>query len=157
MAPDMLMGYPTFVVSIFGIGLLTAVIGDLASQLGCTISLKDSITAIGFVALGTSVPGTNKELRKLENIALTLEVVALVRVVVNMLTSFSVSIELPRDIHFSLSPVLHRCTELHPEVTAPLGLDTPLLTITHKSHIWRHAATLDPHKSPTGTGLTFTD
>ena len=84
MAPDMLMGYPTFVVSIFGIGLLTAVIGDLASQLGCTISLKDSITAIGFVALGTSVPGTNKEMRKIEDIALTLEVVALVRVVVNM-------------------------------------------------------------------------
>ncbi|KAK8389142.1 hypothetical protein O3P69_020845 [Scylla paramamosain] len=55
---DMLMGYPTFVVSIFGIGILTAVIGDLASQLGCTISLKDSITAIGFVALGTSVPDT---------------------------------------------------------------------------------------------------
>lgn len=56
----MLMGYPTFVVSILGIGMLTAVIGDLASQLGCTIYLKDSITAIGFVALGTSVPGTAK-------------------------------------------------------------------------------------------------
>ena len=71
-APDWLMGYPTFVVSILGVGLLTAVIGDLASHLGCTISLKDSITAIGFVALGTSVPGTAKGLRMLENINLTL-------------------------------------------------------------------------------------
>ncbi|XP_050717196.1 sodium/calcium exchanger 1-like isoform X2 [Eriocheir sinensis] len=55
---DFLMGYATFVISIFGIGLVTAVIGDLASHLGCTIGLKDSITAIGFVALGTSVPDT---------------------------------------------------------------------------------------------------
>ena len=51
-------GYPTFVISILGVGLLTAFIGDLASQFGCTIGLKDAITAIAFVALGTSVPGT---------------------------------------------------------------------------------------------------
>lgn len=40
------------------IGVLTAVIGDLASQFGCWIGLKDAVTAISFVALGTSVPGT---------------------------------------------------------------------------------------------------
>lgn len=51
------MGYPTFLVSILGIGMVTAVIGDMASHVGCTIGLKDTITAIGFVALGTSVPG----------------------------------------------------------------------------------------------------
>ncbi len=39
------------------IGLLTAVIGDLASSFGCTIGMKDSVTAISFVALGTSLPG----------------------------------------------------------------------------------------------------
>lgn len=60
MAPDILMGYATFVISILGIGVVTAVIGDLASHLGCTIGLKDTVTAIGFVALGTSVPGTAK-------------------------------------------------------------------------------------------------
>ncbi|KAK4328826.1 hypothetical protein Pmani_000768 [Petrolisthes manimaculis] len=54
--PDLLMGYPTFLISILGIGLVTALIGDMASQVGCTIGLKDTITAIGFVALGTSVP-----------------------------------------------------------------------------------------------------
>ena len=37
--------------------MLTALIGDFASHVGCTIGLKDTITAIGFVALGTSVPG----------------------------------------------------------------------------------------------------
>jgi solute carrier family 8 (sodium/calcium exchanger) len=50
-------GYVAFVVSIAGIGVLTALIGDLASHLGCSIGLKDSVTAIAFVALGTSIPG----------------------------------------------------------------------------------------------------
>jgi hypothetical protein len=52
-------GYPTFVISILFIGLNTAVIGDVAGHLGCFISLKDSVNAIAFVALGTSIPGTS--------------------------------------------------------------------------------------------------
>ncbi|KAK9959743.1 hypothetical protein ABG768_009845 [Culter alburnus] len=51
-------GWACFVVSIVMIGLLTAFIGDLASHFGCTIGLKDSVTAVVFVALGTSVPDT---------------------------------------------------------------------------------------------------
>lgn len=51
-------GWACFVVSISMIGVLTAVIGDLASSFGCTIGLKDAVTAISFVALGTSVPDT---------------------------------------------------------------------------------------------------
>lgn len=51
-------GWACFVVSIIMIGLLTGFIGDLASHFGCTIGLKDSVTAVVFVALGTSVPDT---------------------------------------------------------------------------------------------------
>merc|ERR1719510_121647 len=51
-------GYPCFVLSIAFIGLCTAVIGDVAGHLGCFIFLKDSVNAIAFVALGTSVPDT---------------------------------------------------------------------------------------------------
>ncbi|KAL0964555.1 hypothetical protein UPYG_G00325570 [Umbra pygmaea] len=51
-------GWACFVVSICMIGLLTAFIGDLASHFGCTVGLKDSVTAVVFVALGTSVPDT---------------------------------------------------------------------------------------------------
>merc|ERR1719511_503411 len=40
------------------IGVCTAVIGDVAGHLGCFIYLKDSVNAIAFVALGTSVPDT---------------------------------------------------------------------------------------------------
>jgi len=51
-------GYPTFVISIIFIGVCTAIIGDVAGHLGCFIYLKDSVNAIAFVALGTSVPDT---------------------------------------------------------------------------------------------------
>ena len=50
-------GYPCFVIAIAMIGVCTAVIGDVASHLGCFIFLKDTVNAIAFVALGTSVPG----------------------------------------------------------------------------------------------------
>jgi len=53
-------GYPTFVISILAIGLNTALIGDVAGHLGCFIYLKDSVNAIAFVALGTSVPGRTR-------------------------------------------------------------------------------------------------
>ncbi|XP_049863637.1 sodium/calcium exchanger 1 isoform X3 [Schistocerca gregaria] len=55
---DLLDGYLCFVVSIFGVGCLTAIIGDVASHFGCTVGLHDAVTAIAFVALGTSVPDT---------------------------------------------------------------------------------------------------
>ncbi|XP_060929148.1 sodium/calcium exchanger 2b isoform X6 [Limanda limanda] len=51
-------GWACFLVSISSIGLLTAVIGDLASHFGCTVGLKDTVTAVVFVALGTSIPDT---------------------------------------------------------------------------------------------------
>uniref|UniRef100_A0A3B1KL79 Sodium/calcium exchanger membrane region domain-containing protein n=1 Tax=Astyanax mexicanus TaxID=7994 RepID=A0A3B1KL79_ASTMX len=49
-------GWACFMVSISVIGILTAIIGDLASHFGCTIGLKDTVTAVVFVALGTSIP-----------------------------------------------------------------------------------------------------
>ncbi|KAH8241392.1 hypothetical protein KR032_012009 [Drosophila birchii] len=55
---DICGGYITFVVSIVVIGVITAIIGDAASYFGCTLNIKDSVTAILFVALGTSIPDT---------------------------------------------------------------------------------------------------
>ncbi|XP_061452511.1 sodium/calcium exchanger 2 isoform X1 [Rhineura floridana] len=51
-------GWACFSVSILVIGVLTAFIGDLASHFGCTVGLKDSVNAVVFVALGTSIPDT---------------------------------------------------------------------------------------------------
>ncbi|RLU20273.1 hypothetical protein DMN91_006880 [Ooceraea biroi] len=55
---DIAGGYLCFIVSILGIGVVTAVIGDVASYFGCTLGIKDSVTAVVFVALGTSIPDT---------------------------------------------------------------------------------------------------
>ncbi|KAJ3649278.1 hypothetical protein Zmor_021030 [Zophobas morio] len=55
---DMCKGYLCFFVSILIIGVVTAVIGDVASHFGFTLGIEDSVTAIVFVALGTSIPDT---------------------------------------------------------------------------------------------------
>lgn len=49
-------GWLTFVFALVLIGVLTAIIGDLASIFGCLIGLKPDVVAITFVALGTSLP-----------------------------------------------------------------------------------------------------
>ena len=51
-------GWACFVCALIMIGGVTACIGDLASLFGCSIGLKPSVTAITFVALGTSLPDT---------------------------------------------------------------------------------------------------
>jgi len=56
--PSMASGYPAFFSALLMIGCVTAVVGDLASLLGCCLSIPDDITAITLVALGTSLPDT---------------------------------------------------------------------------------------------------
>jgi solute carrier family 8 (sodium/calcium exchanger) len=51
-------GWVTFCIALCFIGGVTAVIGDMAALLGCCMNIPDSITAITFVALGTSLPDT---------------------------------------------------------------------------------------------------
>ncbi|RDD45318.1 Sodium/calcium exchanger 3 [Trichoplax sp. H2] len=54
--PSMLGGWLTFIASLGMIGFLTAIVGDLAGIFGCIVGLRDAVTAITFVALGTSLP-----------------------------------------------------------------------------------------------------
>jgi len=49
-------GWPCFVAALLGIALLTACVSDLAELFGCVLDVPDIITAITFVALGTSMP-----------------------------------------------------------------------------------------------------
>merc|ERR1711977_800542 len=51
-------GWLTFFVALAYIGLLTGFVADVAGIFGCLIGLPDTITAITFVALGTSLPDT---------------------------------------------------------------------------------------------------
>ena len=54
--PSICGGYLSFICALSMIGFLTAIIGDLASIFGCLVGLPDTVTAITFVAVGTSVP-----------------------------------------------------------------------------------------------------
>merc|ERR1719232_330517 len=51
-------GWLCFCVSLGVIAMVTAIIGDMASILGLLLGIKDSVTAITLVALGTSLPDT---------------------------------------------------------------------------------------------------
>jgi len=51
-------GWLCFCCSLIMIGGVTAFIADLAALLGCTMGIPDGVTAITFVALGTSLPDT---------------------------------------------------------------------------------------------------
>ena len=51
-------GWPAFFVSLVFIGIWTAVVGEVATLFGCVCGLGDAVTAISFVALGTSLPDT---------------------------------------------------------------------------------------------------
>merc|ERR1712070_692985 len=48
----------TFFIALIMIGILTAFVADIAGIFGCLLGLDDAITAITFVALGTSLPDT---------------------------------------------------------------------------------------------------
>jgi len=56
--PQYAGGWACFGVTLVFIGVLTAFIGDFASHMGCCMGLPKSVTAITFVALGTSLPDT---------------------------------------------------------------------------------------------------
>jgi len=51
-------GYPAFVVSLIFIGILTAIVEQVASLLGCVWGIKQAVSGITLVALGTSLPDT---------------------------------------------------------------------------------------------------
>jgi Ca2+/Na+ antiporter len=52
--PHLFGGWLCFFISLFIIGWLTAAVGDLAVIFGCIIGLKDTVTAISLVTIGTS-------------------------------------------------------------------------------------------------------
>jgi solute carrier family 8 (sodium/calcium exchanger) len=51
-------GWPTFFIALTYIGVITAIVGEVATIFGCVIGLKTSVTAITLVAMGTSLPDT---------------------------------------------------------------------------------------------------
>jgi len=56
--PDYCGGWACFLGALVMIAVVTAIVGDMANLVGCTMNIKPEITAITFVALGTSLPDT---------------------------------------------------------------------------------------------------
>merc|ERR1712151_486272 len=56
--PHIWNGVPCFFAALTFIGFVTAIVGEVAALMGCVIGLKPGITAITFVAIGTSLPDT---------------------------------------------------------------------------------------------------
>jgi solute carrier family 8 (sodium/calcium exchanger) len=56
--PHLLGGWACFVGSLAFIGIVTAVVAEFANLFGCVLNIEPGITAITFVALGTSLPDT---------------------------------------------------------------------------------------------------
>jgi len=51
-------GWVAFATALSFIGIVTAVVGETATLFGCALGMQPSVTAITFVALGTSLPDT---------------------------------------------------------------------------------------------------
>lgn len=51
-------GWPAFFVALIFIGGITAIVAEVATVLGCVLGLKEAVTAITLVAIGTSLPDT---------------------------------------------------------------------------------------------------
>jgi len=49
-------GWPCFCIALFFIGFQVVLISDFAGQMGCQMNIRPGLTAITFVALGTSLP-----------------------------------------------------------------------------------------------------
>lgn len=49
---------PCFFAALAMIGAVTYVVGEVATVLGCVLYIRESVTAISIVALGTSAPDT---------------------------------------------------------------------------------------------------
>lgn len=56
--PHYFGGGPCFFASLFMIGAVTYVVAEIANLMGCVIGLLPGVTAITFVAIGTSIPDT---------------------------------------------------------------------------------------------------
>ena len=51
-------GWLCFFFALSMIGGVTAIVGEIANLMGCVVGLKPGVTAITFVAIGTSLPDT---------------------------------------------------------------------------------------------------
>lgn len=60
-------GAASFMIALAFIGIVTFVVGEFATVLGCVLGIEESVTAITLVALGTSLPDTFASMNAAKN------------------------------------------------------------------------------------------
>ncbi|KAL1129071.1 hypothetical protein AAG570_013603 [Ranatra chinensis] len=98
---SILGGWLCFILSLACIGVMTAVIGDIATIFGCLVGLEDTMTAITLVALGTSMPDTIASRMALINSKYADDAVG------NIYGSNSVNVFLGLGLPWSLATIYH--------------------------------------------------
>jgi solute carrier family 8 (sodium/calcium exchanger) len=70
---DILGGYPALILSLFFTGILTVLLKDFALHFGCTVGLKDTITAVGLVPVALNIPSESNLNTKASNEAIAFQ------------------------------------------------------------------------------------
>lgn len=169
-------GWLSFFLSLLGIAGLTAAVSDLAELFGCVLGVPDIVTAITFVALGTSMPDLFASLSSAtedENADAS---------IVNVTGSNSVNVFLGLGVPWSIAAIYWKVTGYTPDwlsmyseyegkyngavfvIEAPnLGfcvvsfsfLSVAALTILHFRRKWLGAELGGPVRSKWLTGIVF--
>merc|ERR1711871_947991 len=116
-------GWWTFFVSLGLIGILTTFVADIAGIFGCLVGLSDGITAITFVALGTSLPDTfaSKTAAVQDKTADAS--------VGNVTGSNSVNVFLGLGLPWLIATVAHSASDYRPRILKPDGTEDTSISL----------------------------
>jgi solute carrier family 8 (sodium/calcium exchanger) len=103
-------GWVTFFVALAFVGVLTGFVADIAGIFGCLIGLPKTVTAITFVALGTSLPDTFASLAAARNDKTADNAVG------NVTGSNSVNVFLGLGLPWLIATITHTASGFSPEI-----------------------------------------
>ena len=101
------------------IAVVTFMVGELGTVFGCTTGLKESITAITIVALGTSLPDTFASMTAARNADSADAAIG------NITGSNSVNVFLGLGAPWAIAVTVWGASKDHPRVKAVIGPDNP--------------------------------
>lgn len=112
-------GVPCFFISLAVIGIVTFVVGEFANLFGCVLGIKPGVTAITFVALGTSLPDTFASMTAAQQEKYADAAVG------NVTGSNSVNVFLGLGLPWVIACIYESTRELQPGETENLGYFVP--------------------------------
>jgi len=127
-------GWVSFYASLGGIAVITACVSDLAELFGCVLNVPDIVTAVTFVALGTSMPDL------FASISAAKEDPSADASIVNVTGSNSVNVFLGLGVPWTIAAVYWKVkgrtdswTSLYPEMAASLPMGEAAFVVESKN------------------------